>query len=90
MSKAMKPYTKLYMDYFGYDLSDFICCEVCGAQAVDIHHIEARSMGGTKKPDVIENLMATCRKCHIEFGDKKQYKEMLHEKHSEFIQSNKN
>jgi 5-methylcytosine-specific restriction endonuclease McrA len=49
---------------------------MCGNTAVDIHHIEARGMGGGNK-DTIENLMGLCRNCHIEYGDKKQHKEML-------------
>lgn len=65
------------MDYFGYDTSDFIPCEMCGQKAVDIHHIEARAMGGSKTKDNIENLMALCRKCHIDLADKKQYKDLL-------------
>ena len=73
----MKNHTKTYMDYFGYDLSSWIPCEMCGQKAVDIHHIEARAMGGSKTKDVIENLMALCRKCHIDLGDKKQYKDLL-------------
>ena len=54
----------------GYDETDWIPCEVCGAKAVDIHHIEARGMGGSKTKDVIENLMALCRSCHYaaDFG----------------------
>ena len=81
----MKPYTKLYMDYFGYDTSDFISCEVCGKKGVDLHHVEARGMGGTKKKDVITNLMCLCRECHVEFGDKKQYIDFLKNKHQEFM-----
>jgi 5-methylcytosine-specific restriction endonuclease McrA len=73
----MKKHTSIYLKHFGYDTSSWIACEVCGAQAVDIHHIEARSMGGSKTKDTIENLMAVCRACHIEKGDKKQYKEEL-------------
>ena len=73
----MKKHTKTYMDYFGYDLSSWIPCEMCGQKAVDIHHIEARAMGGSKTKDNIENLMALCRKCHIDLGDKKQYKDLL-------------
>ena len=84
----MKPYTKLYLDYFGYDTSNFISCEVCGAKAVDINHIQCRGMGGTKKKDVIENLMAMCRKCHLELADKKQHKQMLIEVHNKFMQEN--
>lgn len=74
------------MDFFGYHLTDFIPCELCGGKAVDVHHIECRSMGGTKKKDTIENLMALCRGHHIQYGDKKQYKEMLKEKHKEFME----
>ena len=71
------------MDYFGYDVSDFICCEVCGAQAVDLHHIEPRSMGGNPKgdKDSIENLMALCRKCHDSKGDRKEWKDWLKKLH---------
>jgi 5-methylcytosine-specific restriction endonuclease McrA len=79
----MQKHTQIYLQGMGYKTTDFIPCEVCGTQAVDIHHIEARGMGGNKKADVIENLMCLCRKCHIEYGDKKQYKEFLkniHEK----------
>ena len=73
----MRNHTKIYLNFFGYDTSDFIPCEMCGLKAQDIHHIEARGMGGSKHADNIENLMALCRQCHIDFGDKKQHKEML-------------
>jgi 5-methylcytosine-specific restriction endonuclease McrA len=56
---------------------------VCGKTAIDIHHIEARQMGGTTTKDVIENLMALCREDHLKYGDKKQHKEFLKEKHQE-------
>jgi 5-methylcytosine-specific restriction endonuclease McrA len=79
----MKPYVKIYMNHFGYDISSFIPCEVCGKTAVDIHHVEARGIGGSKEADNIENLMALCREDHVKFGDKKQYKEFLKEKHQE-------
>jgi predicted restriction endonuclease len=72
-----------YLNHFGYDISDFIPCEVCGKTAIDIHHIEARGIGGSKEADNIENLMALCREDHLKFGDKKQYKEFLKEKHQE-------
>jgi predicted restriction endonuclease len=73
----MKRHTKIYMNHFGYDISSFIECEICGREAVDIHHIEARGMGGSKTKDVIENLMALCREHHIRYGDKIQYKSFL-------------
>ena len=76
------------MDRFGYDISDFIPCEVCGDKAVDIHHIEARGMGGTKEPDKIEDLMALCRKDHEKYGDITEHKEFLKEKHREAMEAN--
>jgi len=78
----VKPHTKTYLNHFGYTKADFIPCEVCGAKAVDIHHIEPRGMGGSKKKDYIENLQALCRKCHHEadFGTKLP-KEKLKEIH---------
>ena len=87
----MKKHTAIYMDHFGYDINDFIPCEVCGGRAVDIHHIEARGAGGDPqgKKDVITNLQALCRPCHIFYGDKKQYKEFLKEKHLIKLATNK-
>ena len=85
----MKKHTAIYMNYFGYDVNDFIPCEICGGRAVDIHHIEPRGMGGSKTKDVIENLQAVCRPCHIFYGDKKQYKEYLKDKHNKVLNSRK-
>lgn len=57
----MKKYVKIYTQHFGYGEQDIILCEVCGKQAVDIHHIKYKSqLGG----DNIENLIALCRNCH--------------------------
>jgi hypothetical protein len=83
----MRKHTKIYMDYFGYGKEDFISCEVCGRRAVDIHHINARGMGGSKEKDSIDNLMAVCRECHIAFGDIKEFMDFLKEKHQQFIDS---
>lgn len=78
----MKKHTKLYLDYFGYGIEDFIPCELCNSRAVDIHHISCRGMGGTKKEESIDNLMALCRECHIEYGDKKDWIDYLKDKHN--------
>ena len=78
----MQRHTQIYLQGMGYDATSFVPCEVCGGVGTDIHHIEARGMGGTKKADVIENLMGLCRKCHIEYGDKKKYKEFLKDIHA--------
>jgi 5-methylcytosine-specific restriction endonuclease McrA len=48
------------MDYFDYGEQDVILCEACHRPAVNVHHIQGRGEG----KDVIENLMALCRKCH--------------------------
>ena len=84
----MKKYTKIYLDYFNYCIDDFIACEVCDSLAVDIHHIDCKGMGGSKTKDEINNLMALCRKCHIEYGDKKNHLEFLKSKHEYKISSN--
>lgn len=73
----MKKHTKIYFDFFGYGIDSFIPCEVCGERAVDIHHIDCRGMGSSKDKDKIENLMAVCRKCHIDYGDKKEHIDLL-------------
>ena len=77
----MKKHTKIYLDYFGYDKTSWIPCEVCGKTAVDINHIDARGMGGSKLKDIITNLQALCRECHTRLGDQKQYKDFLKDKH---------
>ena len=58
----MQKHTKVYLDFFGYDQSDTIYCEMCNAVAVDIHHLEKRNK---TKNDFIENLIGVCRDCHI-------------------------
>lgn len=83
----MRKHTKLYYDAFGYSGEEFIACEVCGRRAVDIHHIHARGMGGTKEKDRIENLMAVCRECHVKYGDKKNYIDFLEDIHNEFMRN---
>lgn len=79
----MKNHIRIYLDYFGYSGYEFIPCEVCGSKAVDIHHIEARGMGGDpqRTKDNIKNLQALCRKCHIEYGDKSEHKDFLRSIH---------
>jgi hypothetical protein len=54
-------------------------CEVCGARSVDIHHVHRRGMGGSKRKDTIDNLIALCREHHDMMGDKKQYLDMFKE-----------
>lgn len=65
----------------GYDISDFIPCEICEAKAADTHHIDSRGMGGTSRPDEIENLMALCRDHHEQYGDIETLKGSLYHIH---------
>lgn len=77
----MKRHTKIWMDAMGYGEGDFMECEMqlCSAEAVDVHHIEPRGMGGdpTGKRDVPENLMGLCRHHHEEAERKVMSKEVL-------------
>tara|TARA_B100000768_G_scaffold77834_1_gene74034 strand:- start:244 stop:522 length:279 start_codon:yes stop_codon:yes gene_type:complete len=81
----MTKHLKIYLEYFGFDVTDYIQCEVCFSPADDIHHIDARGMGGSKTKDYIENLQAVCRPCHIRYGDKTKYKEQLKEIHLNYM-----
>lgn len=86
----MKPHTKIYLNYFGFQIPQDCFCEVCGSPAVDVHHIEARGMGGDPqgKKDVIENLQALCRDCHTNYGDVPECKENLKAVHVRFMELN--
>lgn len=73
---------EIYFARFGEDR----ICELTGKPGGDIHHIEARGMGGRKSVDYIENLMCLCREAHEFFGDKKQYKDWLMTIHLEYME----
>jgi len=83
----MKPYTKTYFDFFGFTIADFIPCEICGERAIDIHHIWARSIR-KDLVNAINNIMALCRLCHTEFGDKKEQREYLQSVHNNYMDAN--
>lgn len=89
----MKTHTKNYMNFFDFTIADFIPCEICGQRCVDIHHINARQMGGTGSKQTldehnkVENLMGMCRRHHLKYGDKKQYLEYITEIHLNYIQT---
>jgi 5-methylcytosine-specific restriction endonuclease McrA len=42
-------------------------------------------MGGNAKADIIENLMALCRQCHVVMGDTKTHMQYLKDIHKEKI-----
>jgi hypothetical protein len=77
----MKSYTKAYLKYFGYDESDFIACECgCGQKAVDIHHLESRSIA-KKKLNLVENLVAVSRECHQRADRDRAFNQLLKDRH---------
>lgn len=77
------------MKALGYQIAEDIVSELSGLPANDLHHIESRGMGATRKKNNIENLMALTREEHEKYGDKKKYKEYLLAKHMEFLENNK-
>jgi hypothetical protein len=83
---------KIYLEYFGFKEGDFVPSEISGKPATDIHHIDARGMGGDPqgKKDVIENLMALTREEHEMYGDKVQYVDWLRKIHLEYMKKGKN
>lgn len=74
--KNMTKHYKIYAKYFDYATPDEIPCEACGRPAVDIHHINGRGKG----KDIIENLMALCRRCHEKAhnGISKEAMQLIH------------
>jgi len=82
----MQNHTRIYLEAFGYDTADntvFVPCEICEKKANDTHHIISR---GKKGKDRIENLMAVCRKCHNDYGDKKEYMALLFQIHTKRLE----
>ena len=52
---------QIYKKHFNIADDEVTLCEVCGAVAVDVHHILFKSQCGT---DEIHNLIALDRHCH--------------------------
>lgn len=86
----MKKYISTYLKEMGYDEFSFIPCEIpgCGLPIQDVHHIDARGMGGRTSMDGIGNLMGLCRHHHDKYGDKKQFKTWLKEVHQQKLNKN--
>lgn len=86
----MQEHTKIYADFFGYQVPEDFVCELTGGQAVDIHHIKARGMGGNPlgDKDKIENLMAMNREDHDKYGDDTECRPLLRLIHLKFMKYN--
>ena len=76
---------EIYDSYFGYDREDYKPCELFDIPGHDVHHIDARGMGGRKSADVIENLMRLNREIHDVVGDITKWKPTLRLAHSFFM-----
>ena len=81
----MRKHTKVYMTFFYLDESDFIGCEMCGSPGQDIHHIQARGLGGSKCMDFVENLICLCRDCHNLAETDKEFNVYVRIRHLELI-----
>ncbi len=80
----MQKHTKVYFDFFGYDESSHIECEMCRATAVDIHHLERRTRNKVTN-DYIENLVGLCRSCHIKAESDRCFNMFCRIKHLELV-----
>lgn len=78
---------EVYYKFFNYLKEEWKPCEVCNGTFEEAHHINCKGMGGTNNLEIehIENYIGVCRKCHIDYGDKKQHTEFLKQKHKTFI-----
>ena len=74
----MIAYKKVYLDYYGLTVADWLPCESCGTTAVDIHHILFKSQGGK---DVIENLVSLCRDCHNKCHNSPDFNDYVQDLH---------
>lgn len=86
----MRKHTKIYFDHFDVEYDESTgwhncVSEISGLPAIDIHHINARGMGGSKNADRIENLMALTREEHEYYGDVPKYREYLQEVHDNYL-----
>ena len=84
----MKPYLKIYLAFFGYKIPSDVTSEISGQRAVDVHHIEARGMGGSKSKDNILNLIALTRDEHNKAESGEYSKDFLRVIHYRFILNN--
>lgn len=84
----MSRHLKIYDDYFDVSLFNPRRCELTGLSSpVEIHHIDARGMGGRKSMDNIDNLMALTKELHYLLGDKKQWKDFLRDQHQIYMET---
>lgn len=86
MIGVMLTHHRVYDEYFKIDPHNPRVCELSGLPSREIHHIEARGMGGRDSMDFIENLMCLTRQWHDHFGDLTEWKGDLKEAHLWFME----
>jgi hypothetical protein len=87
----LKKYVKIFSNFWGYADQHIPNCWYCNkSQAVEIHHIENKKMGGNKTKDRIDNLIPLCRKHHEESHQHKITKKTLKDKLMEKINAKTN
>jgi 5-methylcytosine-specific restriction endonuclease McrA len=79
----MVKYKKIFLDFWGLTIADFIPCINCGSIAVDLHHLIFKSQGGKDLP---ENLAPICRNCHNRAHSDKVFNNYLKELHEDNIE----
>lgn len=84
----MSVHGQIYDQYFGIDVHNPRMCELLGYQGkkVEIHHIDARGMGGRPSADHIKNLMCLHARAHQFYGDKDWCMDWLIENHLIFME----
>ena len=78
----MKPHVRIYLKFWGYADSSFsqeqVLCDGCQKKfANDVHHISRRGLGGSKRKNTPQNLVALCRGCHTMADHNKEYNKHL-------------
>lgn len=73
----MKSYVKLFLEYHNLQGERIICWSCDKSEAVDVHHIQNKGIGGSKLLDKIENLIPLCRICHEAAHNEKLSKDIL-------------
>lgn len=84
----MKNHTKVYMKHFGLSEGDYIYSEISGQPAIDVHHLNARKIGGSKTKDYIENLIALTREEHMLCENNPRINEIAKEIHRHYLVNN--
>ena len=80
---ALPKHTKVYFDYFGYGIDDFIPDEIDGSRAVSIHHIKYKSRGGNND---IGNLMALSMENHTKAHNEELTEDYLQQLHYTYLE----